>query len=163
MHSEDRETLRQRYDVQRRVLVTGVDALQAVKAALPFVEKRGLVLIDPAFEVENETARVVEMIGQGLRRMANAIFLVWYPVTTQEFADEFCAAIASCGATGILQTELLVKEPFAHGGLAGSGIIVINPPWLLHDELQIMLPFLAKLLGKGSWGRGSVGWLTPPK
>lgn len=57
LHPQDRETLRRRYDMYRRVRVTGVDALQAVKAALPFAEKRGLVLIDPAFEVEDETAR----------------------------------------------------------------------------------------------------------
>jgi 23S rRNA (adenine2030-N6)-methyltransferase len=163
LHSEDRNTLASRFIGDERVRVSGVDASQAVKTALPFAERRGLVLIDPAFEVADETDRAVRMVQQGLRRQASVTFMVWYPVTTLEFADSFCNAIKTLGAPNSLDARVMVKEPHQEAGLAGSGLIIINPPWTLHDELQTLLPALAQILGKGKWGKGSVRWLTPPK
>jgi 23S rRNA (adenine2030-N6)-methyltransferase len=58
--------------------------------------------------------------------------------------------------------ELRVREPFRQGGLAGSGLIVVNAPWGLDEELGLILPALAERLGIGEWGRGPVDWLVPP-
>ena len=97
LHPDDNATLTARYCNNRNVRVTKLDATRTVKAELPFKERRGLVLIDPAFEVTDETIRVLHLIQQGLQRMANAVFLIWYPVTTQEFADSFCDMISTSG------------------------------------------------------------------
>lgn len=163
LHPDDRQTLSTRYNADPRVRVSGVDAAQAIKAELPFSEKRGLVLIDPAFEVVDETERVARMVQNGLRRMQACCFLIWYPVTTREFANALCKAVAGLDVPELLQAELMVRAPGPRAGLAGSGVLVINPPWTLHDELRLMLPALASVLGVGSWGRGTVAWLTPPK
>ncbi|MEO6607423.1 MAG: 23S rRNA (adenine(2030)-N(6))-methyltransferase RlmJ, partial [Aestuariivirga sp.] len=55
LHPVDAETLTENYRADSRVRVTGVDALAAIKAQLPFTERRGLVLIDPPYEVVDET------------------------------------------------------------------------------------------------------------
>ncbi len=163
LHPEDRNTLASRFLGDYRVRVSGADAFQAVKTALPFTERRGLVLIDPAFEVTDETDRVIRMVQHGLRRQAAATFMVWYPVTTLEFGDSLCDAIKTLGAANTLDARVMVKVPHQDAGLAGSGLIIINPPWTLHDELQTLLPALALVLGKSKWGKGSVRWLTPPR
>lgn len=163
LHPEDNATLTLRYQPGKRIRVTGVDANQSAKTELPMKEKRGLVLVDPAFEVTDETERVARLVADSLKRMANVCLLIWYPVTTQKFADDFCKAIAACQAPGMLRMELQVRDAKLGEGLAGSGLIVINPPWSLHDEAKIILPALARIMGNGKWGRGTVDWLTPPK
>jgi 23S rRNA (adenine2030-N6)-methyltransferase len=163
LHPEDFNTVSVRYASDYRVRVLQEDATTAVKAQLPFVEKRGLVLIDPAFEVTDETDRVVRLVEQGLKRMETCCFLIWYPVKTANFAELFCQAIGSISPKPKLKMELIVRQAFDGGGLAGSGLICINPPWTLHDDIQVLLPALASSLGLGNWGRGTVTWLTPPK
>ncbi len=163
LHPDDNAALTLRYQPGKRIRVTGVDANQSAKAELPMKEKRGLVLVDPAFEVTDETERVFRLVVDSLKRMANVCLLIWYPVTTQKFADDFCKAIAACQAPGMLHMELQVRDAKQGEGLAGSGLIAINPPWALHDEAKFILPALARIMGQGKWGRGTVDWLTPPK
>jgi 23S rRNA (adenine2030-N6)-methyltransferase len=162
LHPEDFNTASARYGRDYRVRMLCEDATIAVKSQLPFLEKRGLVLVDPAFEVVDETMRVAKLVEQALRRMETACLLIWYPVKTENFADVFCKAIASLCSRPILKMELMVRQAFDGGGLAGSGLICINPPWTLHDDMQVLMPALALSLGQGSWGRGTVTWLTPP-
>jgi 23S rRNA (adenine2030-N6)-methyltransferase len=163
LHPEDFNTVSARYGRDYRVRMLREDAAIAVKSQLPFLEKRGLVLVDPAFEVVDETERVVKLVEQGLKRMETVCFLIWYPVKTENFAEVFCNAMASVTSKPMLKMELMVRQAFDGGGLAGSGLICINSPWTLHDEMQVLLPALASSLGQGSWGRGTLTWLTPPK
>jgi 23S rRNA (adenine2030-N6)-methyltransferase len=84
-------------------------------------------------------------------------------VKTANFAELFCQAIGSLTSRSMLKMELMVRQAFDAGGLSGSGLICINPPWTLHDEMQMLLPTLASSLGVGNWGRSTLTWLTPPK
>ena len=160
LHRDDFETVAARYGVLPNVQVSSVDAVTAVKAALPFLERRGLVLVDPAFEAINETERVALLVKQGLRRMAQACFVIWYPVTTPRFADEFCKALSFDGAKSVLRAELLVRPAMEDGGLAGSGVVVINPPWPLYSELQTLLPTLTQNLQEGQSGHSALHWIV---
>ena len=58
--------------------------------------------------------------------------------------------------------ELRIREAFKEGGLAGSGVIVVNAPWKLDEDLRALLPALAGRLGLGQWGQSRVEWLVPP-
>lgn len=163
LHPQDHATLLARYAHHARVQVSQFDATTAVKAALPFAEKRGIVLIDPAFEVTDETERVARMVSQALKRMAQACLLIWYPVTSQGFADAFCAALKLEHAKSALRLELCVRDAVEGGGLAGSGVVIVNPPWTLHAEAMQFLPALATLLGESGQGRSAITWMvTPP-
>ena len=162
LHPQDFESLQAVFANDRQVRVTSVDAAQAVRAALPFPEKRGLVLLDPAFEATDETAGVARMVEQALRRMATLCMMIWYPVTTRSFADAFVSAMRFPGAKGVLLVQLLVREPAENGGLAGSGVVIVNPPWTLHAEADKILPALATLLGEGGQGRYRLEWIVKP-
>jgi 23S rRNA (adenine2030-N6)-methyltransferase len=163
LHPQDADMLAARYSADTRVRVTRLDAATSVKAELPFPEKRGLVLLDPAFEVADELLRVLRMLRHILQRMKNATVMVWYPLKAPDQAHAFKAELAALGEPGTLCAELLVRQGFAEGGLAGSGVVVVNPPYTLRAELELLLPILAERLGVGSWGKGSVSEITPPK
>jgi 23S rRNA (adenine2030-N6)-methyltransferase len=163
LHPQDQETLAARYAGNKQVRLSAVDAGQAVRATLPFHEKRGVVLLDPPFESKDESEVVARMVRDALRRMAHACVLVWYPVTTRTFADQFCLGINLEGAKSAMRAELLVRAPRADTGLAGSGLIVINPPWTLFDECKKILPALAEILGESGQGGSKLEWIVQPK
>lgn len=162
LHPQDVKTLVELCGADKRLRVSNVDYMQSVKAELPFAERRGVILIDPPFEVLDETERTVQTLSFGHRRFATGVFVIWYPVTTEAFAEKFIDAMQAMAIPNMLQVELRVKAAFERGGLAGSGLIIVNPPWNLEADLNVLLPALATRLGLGEWGRSTLRWLTPP-
>jgi len=57
-----------------------------------------------------------------------------------------------------MRCELSIGAPRPEGGLVGSGLILVNPPYPLESELKVVLPVLARLLGPGSSHR--IDWLA---
>jgi 23S rRNA (adenine2030-N6)-methyltransferase len=149
------------YYIDARAGITGIDATVLMKANLPPPERRGLVLIDPPYEVKNERELALDALRFGIRRFATGIFMIWYPVKGEDFAEQICTAFQNLGIPAMLKAELRVRESFTGGGLAGSGLIIVNPPWGLEAELKMIVPALAARLGIGTWGQG--WWLVPPK
>lgn len=160
LHPEDGARLAAHFRRDRRVTVTHLDAATSVKATLPPPERRGLVLIDPPYEERGETAKAARMLAEGLARFAGGVFLLWYPIKGRDEEAELLASAKALGRPGTLVAELRVREPFAAGGLAGSGVIVVGAPWRLDDELAVILPALAARLGLGRWGDGRAEWLV---
>lgn len=163
LHPEDAARLAAHYRRDKRVKVLELDAEICVKANLPPPERRGLVLIDPPYEQRDEAAKAARMLAEGLRRFPTGIFLVWYPIKAKGDDDTCRDAARALGRPGTLAAELRIREPFKEGGLAGSGLVVVNAPWKLDGELELLLPALAIRLGIGSWGQGRMEWLVPPE
>lgn len=162
LHPQDKALLEDCFRHDRRVRVSGADAEACIKANLPPPERRGLVLIDPAYERVDEADRAARMLAQGLRRFATGCFMLWYPLKAGGLAEKLCDAAQALAVRGTLRCELRVRETFKEGGLAGSGLVIVNPPWRLDSELALLLPALAQRLGLGNWGQGTVSWLLPP-
>ena len=162
LHPQDAVTLERQLVGDARIKVTALDAETCIKANLPPPERRGLILIDPPYEAKDETARALGMLDQGLSRFASGIFMLWYPLKADDVAPALTEGVAALGVAAILRVELRVREAFAAGGLAGSGLFILNTPWRLDDELRIIVPALAARLGLGGWGQGRVEWLVPP-
>lgn len=162
LHPEEAARLGEHHRRDRRVKVTALDAATCIKANLPPPERRGLVLIDPPYEQKDEAAKAARMLAEGVRRFATGIFMLWYPVKGKGEEGAIRDAAAALGVPATLAAELRIREPFKEGGLAGSGLIVVNAPWKLDEELALILPALAGRLGIGTWGKGAAEWLTPP-
>ncbi|NJM34605.1 MAG: 23S rRNA (adenine(2030)-N(6))-methyltransferase RlmJ [Rhodomicrobium sp.] len=161
LHPEDGERLARHFAREPRVKVMRLDAEICVKASLPPPERRGLILIDPPYEQKDEAAKALRMLAEGLTRFATGIFMLWYPLKGRGEDAAVPDGIRALGCRGALMAELRVREAFKEGGLAGSGVVVVNAPWKLDEELETLLPPLARRLGLGNWGEGRVEWLTP--
>ena len=162
LHPEDAMTLERHVTGDRRVKVTALDADICIKANLPPPERRGVILIDPPYEAKTETERALRMLAHGLRRFAQGVFVLWYPLKADPIAEVLTAEARALGAAATLKVELRIREAFTGGGLAGSGLLIINTPWKLDAELRVIVPALAQRLGLGDWGQASVEWLVPP-
>jgi 23S rRNA (adenine2030-N6)-methyltransferase len=161
LHPEDHDALQENLSAVKNARITKLDALTAVKAALPFSERRGLVLIDPPFEVQDEFQRILQLVQQGLRRMANAVMLIWYPLKNTETIEPFLMAMKSMVPQNLLQVQIGVQAYSNNGPLSGSAVLVINPPWNLDHELQLLVPQLAERLDSDGTGSSQLTWLTP--
>jgi 23S rRNA (adenine2030-N6)-methyltransferase len=162
LHPDDFAAAERRYASDRRVRLTALDAEVAIKAQMPPLERRGLVLIDPPYEEKDEARRAIAMLGQGLRRFATGVFLLWYPIKADRTEEQIARGVKALGVAGTLRVELRVREAFADGGLAGSSVIIINAPWTFDHDMRAIAAALAQRLGLGKWGNAAVNWLVPP-
>jgi len=153
LHPEDHATLSELYARDKRVRVSNTEAMVAVKSTLPPPEKRGLVLIDPPYEKRDDDRHAMSMLWHGQKRFATGCFMVWYPITGDGLLRRLTDIAHEMNYPKMLQVELLVRPARLDGGLAGSGLIILNPPWPLAEELPVLLPALSDRLRqeKGSW------------
>jgi 23S rRNA (adenine2030-N6)-methyltransferase len=131
-----------------RVKVATIDGWTALNAYLPPKERRGAVLIDPPFEQAGEFSRLAEALAGAHRKWATGTYLAWYPIKGRRECDAFGRKLARTGIGKMLRAELTLARDRTAPRLAGSGLIVINPPWALEAELALLLPALAALLGR---------------
>jgi len=144
LHPKEALALKREFAGDRAVEVRQADGYKALKALLPPVERRGLVLIDPPFEAPDEYERLLRALRQGVRRFATGCYAVWYPIK-DEAASAFAADLASFKPT-VLEMQLEGIEP---GRLAACGLAVINPPWRFEEAMREALPWIAVHLGPG--------------
>lgn len=153
LHPEERASLETAMDGDRRVRIYDRDGYQAVKAFLPPVERRGLVLIDPPFEKRDEFDRLGDAVADGLKRWATGIYMIWRPVKDAAGYHRFCDAVAAAQPEKTLVVELRIAAE-TENKLTGSGLHIINPPFGLADGLAELLPHFASRLAVapgGSW------------
>jgi 23S rRNA (adenine2030-N6)-methyltransferase len=162
LHEPTQKAVKAQFSHDSRVTVTQKDANHAIAALLPVNESRAVILIDPAYELADERQRVLRMLSEGLMRMADATFMVWYPIKIAKENAAFTTELSSSSFTNCLTMEIRTREQSETGGLAGSGLAIINPPWRLAEEANVLVPAIAARLGIGDWGRGAVTWLKPP-
>jgi 23S rRNA (adenine2030-N6)-methyltransferase len=123
-----------------------MDGWMALFANIPPKERRGLVVIDPPYEESIDFARLSETLAQAHRKWANGVYLLWYPIKARAAPDALARRLRRLAVPKILRCELTIAPPRADGALAGSGLIIVNPPFPLQRELQVVLPVLTRLL-----------------
>jgi 23S rRNA (adenine2030-N6)-methyltransferase len=155
-HPKDVATLARAMARDRRVKVVEIDGWTALGAWLPPRERRGLVLIDPPYEEPGELARATEGLLKALRIWPTGVFVLWRPI--KDFAESRALdrTLRDSGVAKLLKIELLVREPSDPRLLAGSGLVVANPPWTLEQELRSGLPDLARALAQAPGARAVV-------
>jgi 23S rRNA (adenine2030-N6)-methyltransferase len=149
LHPEDHAALAQLFTRDRNVKVLALDGFTALKALLPPKERRGIVLVDPAYEVLGELERLVHGLKEVERRFATGTILLWYPVKDARQIAVFRNEIAELGFAKAMAVELMLREPADPTLLNGAGLIVVNPPFTLSAKLSALLPELARLLAQG--------------
>lgn len=161
LHPSDYPILRNNFSDYKNVTVKCDNGFQQVKATLPPKERRGLVLIDPPYELKEDYDLVVKAIEEGYKRFATGTYAIWYPVVLRQQTKRIFKGLEATGIRKILKIELAVRPDSDQRGMTASGMVVINPPWTLETQMKEILPYLTKTLvpeGTGSW---TVEWITP--
>ncbi len=161
LHPEDAARLRAEFRGDAQVAVHRRDGYEAVRALVPPPERRGLVLIDPPFEVPGEAERLVRCIAAVHRRWPTGVVLAWYPVKDEASAARLRAGLAATGVPRSLSAELTVWASLDPTRLNGCGLVLVNPPWTLPEQIAALLTELQPILARDG-GTARVEWLTAP-
>lgn len=161
LHPTEHAALKAEFAGDRQVAVHHTDGYTALKALLPPRERRGLVLLDPAYELKDEFDRLLTAIQMIHRRWATGIIAVWYPILDRAPSLRWQQALQKLAIPAMLCAELGLSPYDAPPGLHGTGMILINPPWQLDETLNRLLPELLHRLRGGDHGQTRLEWLTP--
>jgi len=154
LHPTDVQILKEHLGQDNRVKIADEDGLAGMLALLPPPERRGLVLIDPSYEVKSDYQRVAKQIIQAHKRFATGTYALWYPVVARARIDELEKSLKKSGIRNIQLYELAVRANGHEQGMTASGMILINPPWTLWQAMEEALPWLVDHLGDAATGAG---------
>lgn len=160
LHPDDAEALANLFARDRQVKVSSMDGWTALKAVLPPVERRGVVLVDPPFEKSGELQRLVTAVGEMTKRFATGTLMLWYPIKDPNQIVAFQRQLSELRTKKIFSLQLMLRAPSDVSVLNGTGLIVLNPPYTLPDNLSQLLPFLTYVLGRGTAPEWRCDWLA---
>ena len=142
------------------------DGTEKLRAFLPPPERRGLTLLDPPYEEHEEFSRVTTTLIEAARRFPTGVVIVWYPIKDERsivpWHAECVRALHGAMALtpAVLASELWLYPRDSRVALNGSGLLIVNPPWLMLERMQIWLPELQSCLAVGPGGGSSVRMLS---
>lgn len=135
----------------KRVMIQRDDGFTGLKALLPPPSRRGIVLIDPPYEVKDDYRRVKDTLNDALTRFPTGTYAVWYPALQRMESRELPGKLKRLPAKSWLNVTLSISGPAPDGfGLRSSGMYILNPPWTLEPLLREVMPWLAAALGQES-------------
>jgi 23S rRNA (adenine2030-N6)-methyltransferase len=157
LHSSDSVLLQENFRAAgRRVAISASDGFAGLKAVLPPPPRRGLILIDPSYELREDYRHVVQALKDGLIRFATGAYAIWYPQLARADSQQLPQKLKAAAGRRWLHAALNVRTPAKDGiGMHGSGMLIVNPPWTLHAMLEDTLPYLVSVLGQDA-GAGFV-------
>ena len=154
LHPEDYVALTDNFNWAKNTKTHHLDAWQAMKAQLPPKEKRGLVLIDPPFEDRDEFNAILRALYDAHKRFQNGTYMMWYPIKDMPMIASFREVLSGMDIGRTLDVNLLIDKPTTTPKFIGTGMVIVNPPYVLEKELKSLLPWLTSLFETAN-GRGS--------
>jgi len=145
----------------QRIKVEQGDGFERLRAWLPPVERRGLTFIDPPYEeTSRDFERLSKAITEALRRFHTGVIAAWYPIKDARETAAWQASLAHGLDCEALAAELWLYPRDSRVALNGSGMLIVNPPYLLAERMRVWLAELHAQLDLGRTGGTSVRSLT---
>jgi 23S rRNA (adenine2030-N6)-methyltransferase len=146
LHPSDVKHLDNNLAHDKRVYINQQDGLKGLLSLLPPITRRAVTLIDPSYELKSDYADVITTLAKAHQRFATGTYLLWYPVIERQRVKQMVKALQQTGIPDILQIEFCPIADSNGLGMTGSGMFVINPPWVLASQMQAALPWLKQTL-----------------
>jgi 23S rRNA (adenine2030-N6)-methyltransferase len=128
------------------------DGFVGLKSLLPPPSRRGLIIIDPSYELKDDYERVPGTLVMALGRFATGTYIIWYPLLREIHAAgrELPQRLMGLYRGNRCRVELYTTcRDNSPRGMYGSGLVIYNPPWTLAAALRESLPILGSLMGTG--------------
>lgn len=161
LHNSEAPQLRQCFARDRQVAVHHRDGFEALPALVPPRERRGLVLIDPSYELRDEFTTAADRLIAAWRRWPTGAYLLWYPVQRRLPIQGFKRTVRKSAMRKVLCSELMLGPNRIANRLGGSGLLIVNPPWRMEQVLRESVAWLQHKLEWGEHAPSHTGWLVP--
>lgn len=132
----------------KKLHLSNTDGIASLKALLPPPEKRGLVFIDPSFELKDEYKEIPAAIKQAHSHFSNGVFCLWYPIVDRKSTERLVRGMQDINAKNSLRVEFNLTMARVDG-MSGCGLWIINPPYSFKDEIKSALDVLRTYFNPG--------------
>jgi 23S rRNA (adenine2030-N6)-methyltransferase len=134
LHPQEHAALRQALRAPN-VSIRRQDGFELAQSLCPPEPRRGLLLVDPSYEVKQDYDRIPKFLSAVAKKWNVGVLALWYPILTSGLHAPMLQAL-SRDHPEALRHE--VRFPPIREGhrMVGSGLFVINPPWGLADEAR---------------------------
>ncbi|ABC27430.1 Protein involved in catabolism of external DNA [Hahella chejuensis KCTC 2396] len=157
LHPGEYAELKRQFGRNRQIHIHQRDGFEGVMAMSPPPEKRGLVMIDPSYELKEDYQRIPAYVNKLTKKWSNAIIAIWYPILAEKRHEKMLELMRQLPLNKTLRSELILT-PVARG-MYGSGMLVVNSPWRLDEQLQAGWAYLSEALRGDPKASCSADWL----
>lgn len=155
---------------QASVAIHHRDGFEGLLAISPPNPARGLVLIDPPYEVFDEYQHVVTTLESAVKKWPMGTYMIWYPLLSDRAgkksgeSQQMMHKLAQLNVKNCLNVQLCIEQETSESGMYGSGVIILNAPWQLDIVIQETIPELFTLLASPDYQKVeqqgfSINWL----
>ncbi len=141
LHPTEYDALDKMAHFNKKVHLDNTDGIKMMSALLPPPEKRGLIFIDPSFEIKDEYKTIPVALKQAVARFSTGVYCLWYPVVNRKLTDQLVRGMKDIGAKNALRIEFNLTLARV-GGMTGCGLWIINPPYTFAAEIKTVLDTL---------------------
>ena len=160
LHNTEAPLLKKYFKNDEQVHIHHRDGFEALGGLVPPDEKRGLVLIDPAYEIKDEFERLTEVVIDAWNKWPTGVYAIWYPLQQKQPVPRFHYDLRKANIKKIFLHEFSVIPDTEPNRLSGTGMIIINPPWQLDKQIRVVLDWLVLKLDRGSHTPARCEWLV---
>jgi len=159
LHPDDVRVLRGHFRQDDQVAVHHRDGYEALGGLLPPAPRRGLALIDPPFERRDEWQAMAAAMAIAWKRWPTGTYALWYPIKETPLIERFRQELAGSGFRSVLDIEYRPDGRDLPDRLNGSGVLLLNPPWQIDQDLEQLLQALPMALDQPT-ARPRLTWLA---
>lgn len=109
------------------------DGFEMARAVTPPMPRRGLMLVDPSYEVKADYATIPGFLREISRKWNVGTLALWYPVLTDKRQQNMVETLREGFPEALISQVGFAPARPGHG-MIGSGMFVVNPPWGLAEE-----------------------------
>lgn len=148
LHPTDIQHLEDFCQRWRKVFVKQSDGYQGVLGLIPPPSRRGVVLIDPPYELKEDYQKAVKTIVKAYEKFSTGTYILWYPVVKRQLIEQMSHNFVKSSIRNVLQVEFCLANDTDEYGMTGTGLFIVNPPWQLAAQLEEILPYMKTKLGR---------------
>jgi 23S rRNA (adenine2030-N6)-methyltransferase len=130
LHPADFKILKNNFLNDGQVKIFNKNSYNNLVAKLKSSTVKKVVLIDPSYELSNEYLMVLKLMKE-IIKIKKITLIVWYPVLNKNKHQLLTSSLKNLNHSHI---QLVIDKN--NKGLKGSGLIIINPPWRIENDIK---------------------------
>jgi 23S rRNA (adenine2030-N6)-methyltransferase len=146
-HPQELEALQENMGDEKRAQCHFTNGWEALNHPAP-PENRGMVLIDPSYELKEDYELMAERLVNALKKWRNGMFVVWYPLLSSGAHHRMIEKIQESGIRKVMVSEIIFNDPDTKKGMYGSGMLIVNPPWQIEEQIADAMDWLVEQIGQ---------------
>ncbi|MDQ5884746.1 MAG: Ribosomal large subunit methyltransferase [Pseudomonadota bacterium] len=135
LHPQELRALESLPTLGKKISIEQTDGIEKIKAVVPPHEKRGLIFIDPSYELKTEYQTIPKAIALNYKKFPQGVYVLWYPMLHSLAHQILIKHLKRIPSEKTLHLQFWMENS-KDNGMYGTGLFVINSPFVLAEEAK---------------------------